>query len=106
MEMSQQQASFDQLSAQLKELQEKSNAKAARAKPHFWQVENAPVWVKIGKETYKAIVLEYRHMGDFDGDWCKLQLTKTVKGLNGKPITRVWVHPKPVQSYKLKKRVE
>lgn len=99
-----QQASFDQIHDFLAQRAAK-NASRRPAQSHFWQVENALVWVTIGKETYKAKVLEHRHSGDFDGDWCKLELTKTVKGWNGL-ITRSWIHPEPVQSYKLRKRVE
>src|SRR5437660_39010 len=32
-----------------------------------------------------------------------LEITASVKGFDGKPITQVWIHPEPVQSYKLKK---
>lgn len=98
-----QQASFDHIHDFLAEQTAKSSRRPAQ--PHFWQVENALAWVTIGKETYRARVLEYRYCGDFDGDWCKLELTKTVNGWNG-PITSTWVHPEPVQSYKLRKRVE
>lgn len=72
--------------------------------PKFWQIENAPVWVEIKKVRYAAIVLEYAHLGDFNGDWCKLQLEALLHMLDGTTQKRTWEHPKPVQSYKLRKR--
>lgn len=32
-----------------------------------------------------------------------LEITASVKGFDGKSITQTWIHPEPVQSYKLKK---
>jgi hypothetical protein len=52
---------------------------------------------------YDARILEtaFSHEGDYLQT--KLEITATVKGMDGKPITQTWTHPKPVQSYKLRK---
>jgi hypothetical protein len=58
------------------------------------------------KVEYQARIVDMsdasrRDSGNYD--LVKLELTKTVRGLDGKPITQTWIHPEPVQSYKLKK---
>lgn len=37
-------------------------------------------------------------------DLVKLELSKVVQGFSGQEITKTWVHPEPVQSYKLHRR--
>lgn len=61
--------------------------------------------VKLGKIEYTAKILD---MSDNAGDnffWTKLELTKTVQAF-GMPLTQTWIHPEPVQSYKLRKSWE
>ncbi len=66
--------------------------------------------VTLKGETYDAKILDMsdvsRHENNYD--LMKLELTKTyrVKGWGNEELvsTRTWVHPEPVQSYKLKKR--
>ena len=59
--------------------------------------------VKLRNVKYDAKILDMSDRSDGDYLWTKLELTKTVQGL-GNEITRTWIHPEPVQSYKLRKR--
>jgi hypothetical protein len=59
--------------------------------------------VTLKGTTYQATILDMSDRADGDYLWTKLELTKTVTGLDGKPYTSTWEHPEPVQSYKLKK---
>ncbi len=93
--------------SKLADLKAKSEAAARKPrKPAFWEVPNAPVWVTLRGITYAAWVIEHQHLGDFDGEWCKLRLSKTFPLWDGTYTTKTWIHPEPVQSYKLRKRVE
>lgn len=60
----------------------------------------------IGRERgrmYNATVLETAFFSEGDYLQTKLVITAEVKGFDGKPVKQTWVHPKPVQSYKLKR---
>lgn len=61
--------------------------------------------VNLGKVEYDAKILDMSDVSrrENDYDLVKLELTKTVQGLGG-PVTQTWIHPEPVQTYKLKKR--
>ncbi len=62
--------------------------------------------VKLGKITYDAEIIDMSNVIRSESNYhleVHLRLTKTVKGLDGKPYASTWVHPEPVQSYKLKK---
>ncbi len=60
--------------------------------------------VTLKGTTYQATILDMSDRADGDYLWTKLELSKTVTGLDGKLYTQTWTHPEPVQSYKLKKR--
>lgn len=89
--------------AAMKEVERKEAGRPYQ--PKFWQVENAPVWVEIRKIRYAATVLEWGFASSGDYDWCKLQLEQEIFFLDGSKQKRTWIHPKPIQSYKLRKRV-
>jgi len=61
--------------------------------------------VTLRKVEYQARIVDMSDVSrrENDYDLVQLELTKTVKGFDGKPITQTWLHPEPVQSYKLKK---
>ncbi len=61
--------------------------------------------VKIGSVKYDGKIIDMSDRAEGDYLSTKLELTLTVQGLDGKDITRTWVHPEPIQSYKLRKRV-
>ncbi len=61
--------------------------------------------VKLGQTTYDAEIIDMSDVSRAESnyDLVQLRLSKTVKGLDGKPYAQTWVHPEPVQSYRLKK---
>lgn len=62
----------------------------------------------IGREKgrmYRGKVLDWAFSHEGDYLQIKLEVTATVKSLNGQSISQTWVYPKPIQSYKLRKRV-
>lgn len=75
--------------------------------------DTRPGWL-IGDEcrfTYRKVEYQARIVDMSDAsrrdsgnyDLMCLELTKTVIALDGKSITQTWIHPEPVQSYKLKR---
>src|SRR5258708_6452351 len=69
-----------------------------------WMIGDA-CQVKLGKITYQAKIIDMSDVSrrESDHDLMKLEISKTVTGLDGKPYTHTWTHPEPVQSYKLRK---
>jgi hypothetical protein len=61
--------------------------------------------VKLGRIDYKARILDMSDNADDSFYWTQLELTKTVQ-VFGHPLTQTWIHPKPVQSYKLRNSYE
>src|SRR6266849_2465625 len=61
--------------------------------------------VQLKGTWYKGKILDMSDRADGDYLLTKLELTKTVKDWDDKPIVRTRVHPEPVQSYKLRKPV-
>jgi hypothetical protein len=59
------------------------------------------------KGWYYAKILDMSDVSRHDDgnyDLVKLEITASVKGLDGKDYEQTWTHPEPVQSYKLRKR--
>lgn len=52
----------------------------------------------------KVLAVAFSSRGDFLE--CKVEITHTVEGFDGKRVEAIWTHPEPIQSYKLRKRVE
>lgn len=67
----------------------------------------APVWAKIGKRLYAATVLDSSNISTREHGYelFKLELQHEYTDLAGNTKTHKWVHPMPVQGYKLRKRV-
>ena len=62
--------------------------------------------VKLGKVRYDAKILDMSDVSrrESNYDLVKLELTRTLQGFSGEPITNTWIYPEPVQTYKLRKR--
>src|SRR5258708_16948134 len=62
--------------------------------------------VRIGKVLYQAKILDMSDVSrrENDYDLVQLELTKSVAGWDSKPVTQTWIHPSPVQSYRLLKK--
>jgi hypothetical protein len=62
--------------------------------------------VKLGKVEYDGKILDMSDVSrrESNYDLVKLELTRTLKGFSDEPITNTWIHPEPVQTYKLRKR--
>lgn len=66
-------------------------------------------WFTWKHETFRAKIIDMSDISIAEKHnymLTKLEITTTVQGFNGQEITKTWVHPEPVQSYKLKRRVE
>ena len=60
--------------------------------------------VQLKGTWYKGKILDMSDRADGDYLLTKLELSKTVKDWSGNEMTHTWIHPEPVQSYKLRKR--
>lgn len=75
-------------------------------------VQQTPCWVpativggKKSEPDIPGVVLETAFSSEGNYMQCRVEVTVTRQGLDGKPLVSKRVHPKPIQSYKLKKRV-
>lgn len=60
--------------------------------------------VTLAKVAYEARILDMSDVAEGDYMWTQLELSKTGTAF-GTPASQTWTHPKPVQSYKLRKRL-
>lgn len=60
-------------------------------------------YVTLGGQEYAFTLLDLAFSSEGDYLQTKLELSKTVSGLDGKERSQTWIHPRPVQSYKLRK---
>lgn len=68
----------------------------------------APVWVQLGKgQKFAGTVLASSDVSTMEHGYelFKVELQQEVTDLSGKTTVHKWTHPKPVQGYKLSKRV-
>ncbi len=75
--------------------------------------QSTPCWVPAlaigGKKKdpdVPGVVLETAFSDRGDYMLCRVQVEVTVTGLDGKSYSNKRVHPKPIQSYRLKRRID
>lgn len=61
-------------------------------------------FVTINGQEYAFKILDWAYSAEGDYLQTKLELSKTVTGMDGKETTQTWMHPRPVQSYKLRQK--
>lgn len=73
---------------------------------HFENGEK--VWVTIKRVTYAATVLASSGAltAEHGYELFRVQLEQEVEMWDGKKHLHTWVHPEPIQGYKLKRRVQ
>lgn len=75
--------------------------------------QQTPCWVpataiggKKNQPDVPGVVLETAFSSEGNYMQCKVEIEVTLPGWDGKPLVSKRVHPRPIQSYKLKKRIE
>jgi hypothetical protein len=73
---------------------------------HF--LTDSLVWVKFKGEKIKGKVLDFSDISTREHGYevYKVELEKSYTGLDGVTHTTRWIHPEPIQGYKLTKRVQ
>ncbi len=75
--------------------------RSAKDKRPGWLIGDCGM-VKLGGVVYEFKILDMSDRADGDYLLTKLELTKTVD-VFGQKLKQTWMHPTPVQSYKLRK---